>query len=193
MTNPTGAGDHAFSVPAVPRIGTPVTIRAMRPGERDRLVAAIAKFDAQSIYARLFSFRRVEEGIDGRGDRAAAAVPEVCLPMCAFRCGVSFRCLCSRSTGTFYGDSFVKAFMVVRVARSVQSATRAEQSILRTRGRGTSSARASARTSFYPCRTQASDTPCKIRAECAGQPLLPARPPPQRLPRRHGSGPSDWP
>ena len=30
-----------------------------------------------------------------------------------------------------------------------------------------SSVRASARTSFYPCRTQASDTPCDIRAECA--------------------------
>lgn len=78
--------------------------------------------------------------------------------------------------GRFYGDSSVKPFMVVRVAKSVQFAARGDRSGQWIRGRGVASVRASARTNFYPCRMQAFGTTCNIRAKCAGKPLLPARP-----------------
>jgi hypothetical protein len=77
---------------------------------------------------------------------------------------------------TFYGDSFVKPFLVVHAAMFARVPVRLDQSIWQIRGRGMRKVRASARTSFYPCRTQASDTTCNIRAECAGKPLLPTRP-----------------
>ena len=80
------------------------------------------------------------------------------------------------STGSFYGDSFVKAFLVVRAAMSVRMPVSRGRSIWQIRGWGMRKVRASARTSFYPWRTQASDTTCNIRAECAGKPLLAARP-----------------
>ena len=76
----------------------------------------------------------------------------------------------------FYGDSFVKPFLVVRAAMFARLSVWLDQSIWQIRGRGMRKVRASARTSFYPCRTRASDTKCNIRAECAGKPLLPARP-----------------
>ena len=76
----------------------------------------------------------------------------------------------------FYGDSFVKPFLVVRAAMLVRVPVWLDQSIWKIGGRGMRKVRASARTSFYPCRTQASDTTCSIRAECAGKPLLPTRP-----------------
>jgi RimJ/RimL family protein N-acetyltransferase len=57
MTTPTQSADRAFRMLAVLRNGTPVTIRVMRPDDRDRLVAAFAKLDRQSIYVRFFSFR----------------------------------------------------------------------------------------------------------------------------------------
>ena len=50
-------GRH-FSEAATLRDGTPVTIRVMRPDDRERLVAAFAKLDQQSIYTRFFSFRK---------------------------------------------------------------------------------------------------------------------------------------
>ena len=50
--------DHAFSLLAVLRNGTPVTIRVMRPDDRERLVAAFAKLERDSIYVRFFSFRK---------------------------------------------------------------------------------------------------------------------------------------
>jgi RimJ/RimL family protein N-acetyltransferase len=55
----TGSGDDtAFSQQTTLRDGTPVTIRVMRPDDRDRLVAAFGKLDAESIYTRFFSFRK---------------------------------------------------------------------------------------------------------------------------------------
>jgi len=83
----------------------------------------------------------------------------------------------SLATGSFYGDSFVKAFLVVvRAAMSVRMPVSRGRSIWQIRAWGMRKVRASARTSFYPWRTQASDTTCNIRAECAGKPLLSARP-----------------
>jgi hypothetical protein len=82
----------------------------------------------------------------------------------------------SSATGSFYGDSFVKPFLVVHAAMFARVPVRLDQSIWQIRGRGMRKVRASARTSFYPCRTQASDTTCNIRAQCAGKPPLPARP-----------------
>jgi RimJ/RimL family protein N-acetyltransferase len=58
MTNSTGSGDHAFRVLAVLKNGTPVTMRVMRPDDRDRLVAAFAKLERDSVYVRFFSFRK---------------------------------------------------------------------------------------------------------------------------------------
>jgi RimJ/RimL family protein N-acetyltransferase len=55
----TASGDDtAFSQQTTLRDGTPVTIRVMRPDDRDRLVAAFGKLDADSIYTRFFSFRK---------------------------------------------------------------------------------------------------------------------------------------
>ena len=84
--------------------------------------------------------------------------------------------LLSVATGSFYGDSFVKPFLVVRAAMLARVPVWLDQSIWKIGGRGMRKVRASARTSFYPCRTRASDTTCNIRAECAGKPLLPTRP-----------------
>ena len=41
MTTPTKGTDHGFSLLAVLRKGTPVTIRVMRPDDRERLVEVI--------------------------------------------------------------------------------------------------------------------------------------------------------
>ena len=50
--------DLAFSVSTALRDGTPVTIRVMRPDDRERLVAAFGRLDAASVYTRFFSFRK---------------------------------------------------------------------------------------------------------------------------------------
>ena len=50
--------DHNFSTSAALRDGTPVTIRVMRPDDKERLVAAFGKLDSMSIYTRFFSFRK---------------------------------------------------------------------------------------------------------------------------------------
>lgn len=39
------------------RSGLPVTIRALRPDDRERIAAAFRKLDRDSIYTRLFSYR----------------------------------------------------------------------------------------------------------------------------------------
>jgi GNAT superfamily N-acetyltransferase len=39
------------------RSGLPVTIRALRPDDRERIAAAFRKLDRESIYTRLFSYR----------------------------------------------------------------------------------------------------------------------------------------
>ena len=56
MTAP--GADREFCEAAALRDGTPVTIRVMRPEDRDKLVAAFAKLDPHSIYTRFFSFRK---------------------------------------------------------------------------------------------------------------------------------------
>lgn len=50
--------DRHFSEALTLRNGTPVTIRVMRPDDKERLVAAFAKLDPQSIYTRFFGFRK---------------------------------------------------------------------------------------------------------------------------------------
>lgn len=40
------------------RDGRPATIRPMRPDDKDKLVAAFAKLDRQTVYTRFFSFRK---------------------------------------------------------------------------------------------------------------------------------------
>jgi RimJ/RimL family protein N-acetyltransferase len=47
-----------FSQPARLRDGTPVLIRAIRPDDMDRVVAAFHKLDPQSIYSRFFTHKR---------------------------------------------------------------------------------------------------------------------------------------
>lgn len=50
--------DHRFSQASTLRDGTPVTIRVMRPDDRQRIVTAFGKLDADSIYTRFFSYRK---------------------------------------------------------------------------------------------------------------------------------------
>jgi RimJ/RimL family protein N-acetyltransferase len=52
------ADDRQFSQASTLRDGTPVTIRAMHPDDRDRLVAAFNKLEPGTIYTRFFSFRK---------------------------------------------------------------------------------------------------------------------------------------
>jgi len=48
--------DRRFSQRTTLRNGTPVTIRAMRADDRDRIIDAFHKLDPGSIYTRFFSF-----------------------------------------------------------------------------------------------------------------------------------------
>ncbi len=50
--------DRQFRQVSALRDGTPVTIRAMHPDDRHRLVAAFNKLDPSTIYTRFFSFRK---------------------------------------------------------------------------------------------------------------------------------------
>ncbi|HSW23055.1 MAG TPA: hypothetical protein VLJ62_09830, partial [Burkholderiaceae bacterium] len=50
--------DRTFSQLGTLRDGTPLTIRVMRPDDRDRIVAAFSKLDANTIYTRFFSHRK---------------------------------------------------------------------------------------------------------------------------------------
>jgi RimJ/RimL family protein N-acetyltransferase len=50
--------DRQFTQAATLRDGRPVTIRVMRPDDRERIVAAFSKLDADTIYTRFFSPRR---------------------------------------------------------------------------------------------------------------------------------------
>lgn len=62
--------DARFSLPATLRDGRPVTIRLMRPDDKDKLITAFAKLDRQSVYTRFFSFRKeLPEGPLNRIDR----------------------------------------------------------------------------------------------------------------------------
>ena len=50
--------DFHFKQSATLRNGLPVTIRLMRPDDRQRLIDAFARLDRQSVYTRFFSFRK---------------------------------------------------------------------------------------------------------------------------------------
>ena len=50
------AADLHFEHTATLRDGRTVTIRVMRPDDRDRLVAAFAKLDRESVYTRFFAY-----------------------------------------------------------------------------------------------------------------------------------------
>jgi len=62
--------DAAFSQATTLRDGTPVTIRVMRPDDRDRIVAAFNKLEPGTIYTRFFSYRK--EIPDSTFERIAA-------------------------------------------------------------------------------------------------------------------------
>ena len=47
-----------FSRPAQLRSGTPVLIRAIRPDDRERIIAAFHKLDQETIYTRFFSAKK---------------------------------------------------------------------------------------------------------------------------------------
>ncbi len=46
-----------YAVTETLRNGTPVTIRAVRPNDRERLVTAFHKLDRESIYTRFFAYK----------------------------------------------------------------------------------------------------------------------------------------
>jgi len=48
--------DIHFSQAATLRNGTPVTIRAVRPDDRERLIAAFKELDPSTVYTRFFAF-----------------------------------------------------------------------------------------------------------------------------------------
>ena len=57
MTDDAG-DDRRFNQTAALRDGTPVTIRVMRPDDRERIVTAFSKLEPGTIYTRFFSFRK---------------------------------------------------------------------------------------------------------------------------------------
>jgi GNAT superfamily N-acetyltransferase len=56
MTN--GRDPRHFRQPIVLRDGTPAVIRAIRPDDVDKVVAAFHKLEPESIYTRFFSYRK---------------------------------------------------------------------------------------------------------------------------------------
>jgi hypothetical protein len=48
---------RAYSVPATLKNGLAVTIRALRPDDRERMAAAFRGLDRESIYTRFFAYR----------------------------------------------------------------------------------------------------------------------------------------
>jgi RimJ/RimL family protein N-acetyltransferase len=54
--------DSTFEVNATLKNGLAVTIRPLRPDDRDAIARALAALDAETIYTRLFSYRPVTAG-----------------------------------------------------------------------------------------------------------------------------------
>ena len=48
---------HRYAVTETLRNGLPVSIRAVRPDDRDRIVAAFGKLDRETVYKRFFSYK----------------------------------------------------------------------------------------------------------------------------------------
>lgn len=59
------ADPRAYSLRATLKNGLEVTIRALRPDDRERMAAAFRGLDRESIYTRFFSYRELTEaGLD---------------------------------------------------------------------------------------------------------------------------------
>jgi GNAT superfamily N-acetyltransferase len=58
MTEPHAEDPSHFRLPWRLRDGTPVVIRAVRDDDRQRIVTAFHKLEPESIYTRLFSYRK---------------------------------------------------------------------------------------------------------------------------------------
>lgn len=58
MTQPPSLDPGSFRLPWHLRNGTPVVIRAIRPDDRSRVVRAFHELEPESIYTRLFSYRK---------------------------------------------------------------------------------------------------------------------------------------
>ena len=72
----------AFEQPATLRDGRPVTIRLMRPDDKQRLIDAFAKLDRQSVYTRFFAFRKeLPQGPLERIDRIEAGQGFTAMPL----------------------------------------------------------------------------------------------------------------
>jgi RimJ/RimL family protein N-acetyltransferase len=63
-----------FAVDDTLRNGVAVTIRALRPDDRERVATAVRQLDRESVYRRLFSYRK--ELTDAGLDRIMAFDPE---------------------------------------------------------------------------------------------------------------------
>ncbi len=57
---------HEWSIAETLKNGVAVTIRTLRPGDRDRIADAVRQLDRDSIYTRLFTYRTelTEAGLD---------------------------------------------------------------------------------------------------------------------------------
>jgi len=51
------SGEHRYAVAETLRNGMPVTIRAVRPDDRERLVAAFEKLERETVYTRFFTYK----------------------------------------------------------------------------------------------------------------------------------------
>ena len=49
--------EHRYAVTETLRNGMPVTIRAVRPDDRERLVTAFGKLERETVYTRFFSYK----------------------------------------------------------------------------------------------------------------------------------------
>ncbi len=49
---------RTYSAPDKLKDGTPVTVRAIRAGDRDAIAAAFSKLDRNSVYTRFFSYKK---------------------------------------------------------------------------------------------------------------------------------------
>ena len=49
---------RTYSAPDKLKDGTPVTVRAIRAGDRDAIAAAFAELDRDSVYTRFFSYKK---------------------------------------------------------------------------------------------------------------------------------------
>jgi GNAT superfamily N-acetyltransferase len=76
-------GAIPYSQHTVLRNGTPVHVRGVRPGDKERVVAAFGKLDKESVYTRFFTYKKALSSADlerlriNDGQRGAALVVTV--------------------------------------------------------------------------------------------------------------------